>query len=159
MRLNETRETTKNPTRTPGIKEEKKRMSIDIIFSGFIGSVIGVVVTIGLYWHSRYISTKRSLVDRLSILLHDVHWNCSDPDVHKTWDTSLKDIWVLYNAFMDFAPPIKRGRVRNVWENYKGGGHDTAKKLANDGIIVDSKASPKDKNEFLHKISSFIKVL
>ena len=134
-------------------------MSADIIFSGLIGSILGVAVTIGLYWHSRYISTKRVLIDMLSILLHDVHWNCSEPDVFKTWDASLKEIWVLYNAFMDFAPPIKRGRVRRVWENYKGEDHDTVEKFANEGRIVDSKASPKNKDEFLHKIGSFIKAL
>jgi hypothetical protein len=129
-------------------------MNIYIIFSGLIGSVIGVIGSIGLYWHSRYISTRRALVDRLSILLHDVYWNCSGPDVRKTWDANLKETWVLYNAFMDFAPPIKRGRVRKSWEKYKGEDHDNVKKLAKQGIIVDSMAPPKSKDEFLQRIDA-----
>lgn len=91
-------------------------MSIYIIFSGLIGSVIGVIVTIGLYWYNRYISTRRALVDRLTILLHDVHWNCDKSDIFKTWDASLKDIWVLYNAFMDFATYQKRQNTQSMGE-------------------------------------------
>ncbi|MFH0771291.1 MAG: hypothetical protein V1933_01570 [Candidatus Omnitrophota bacterium] len=136
-----------------------KKHRLDMIFSGFIGSVIGVIATIGLYWHSRYISTKRAIVDRLSILQHDVYWNYSESDVFKTWDASLKEIWVLYNAFMDFAPPIKKGKACRAWKNYKGEDQKTIKELANEGWIVDNKKPPKNKNEFLYKIYSFIKAL
>ena len=132
-------------------------MSADVIFSGLIGGVLGAVVIIGLYWHSRYSSTKRALVDRLTILLHDVWWNCSESDVFKTWDASLKEILVLHNAFMDFAPPIKKGRVRKAWEQYKGINQEIMKEL--EGQVFDSKMHPKGKQEFLHKIDSFIKAL
>jgi len=127
--------------------------------TGLILSCIGVIVTICLYWHSRYISTKRPLVNRLSTLLYDVHYNCSEPDVYKTWDESLKEIWVLYNAYRDFASPFKRGRLRKAWENYKGENPDRLKNLANDGIIVDIKTPPKNKDDFLHKIKLFTKIL
>jgi hypothetical protein len=75
------------------------------------------------------------------------------------WNETLKEIWALYNAFMDFAPPIKRGRVRKAWKNYKGEDRNVAEKLADQGIIVDSKLPPKNKEEFLHKIASFIKAV
>jgi hypothetical protein len=60
---------------------------------------------------------------------------------------------------MVFAPPTKRGRVRKAWEKYKGENHDMVKKLSNEGIIVDSKAPPKNKMEFLQNIASFIDAL
>ncbi len=127
--------------------------------TGLILFFISVIVTIVLYWHRRYISTKRALVNRLSTLQHDVHHDCSEPDVYKTWDESLKEIWVLYNVYSDFASPFKRGRLRKAWENYKGEDPDRLKKLANDGTIVDIKTPPKNKNDFLHKIKSLREIL
>jgi len=129
------------------------------LFSGIIGALIGVAITVILYWHSRYISTKRALIDRLSILKHDVFWNCYDQDIFRTWDVSLKEIWLLYNAVFDFVPFWKRTSMQNAWGNYKGEDCDTVKKLSNQGIIVDSKMAPKNKDEFLHRINSFLQAL
>jgi hypothetical protein len=139
-------------------------LNIDIkqLFSGFIGVVFGVATTVFLYWFNRYTIARHDLINYLSLLLHDVHWDCnpSPSDVFKTWDASLKEVWLLYNAFIPIAPPIlRRGRVRKAWRDYKGEDHDTMKKLANEGIIVDNKTAPKNKDEFLHKIDSFLKAL
>ena len=87
-------------------------MDYSNLFSGLIGALIGIVVTVMLYWHSRYTSTKRALSDRLTILRHDVWWNRTDSEVFKMWDASLKEIWLLYNALFDFAPFWKRRRIR-----------------------------------------------
>ena len=137
-------------------------MNVEIgqLLSGFIGVAFGVATTIFLYWFNRYTTARHALIDRLLLLKHDVHWDCNPSDVFKTWDASLKEVWLLYNAFIPIAPPIlRRGRVRKAWRDYKGEDHDTMKKLANEGIIVDSKAAPKNKEEFLHKIDSFLKAL
>jgi len=137
-------------------------MNIDIgqLLSGFVGVVFGIAATIFLYWFNRYTTARHALIDRLLFLRHDVHWTCAPADVFKTWNASLKEIWLLYNAFIPIALPIlRRGRVRQAWRDYKGEDHDTMKKLANEGIIVDNKAAPKNKVEFLHKIDSFLKAL
>lgn len=132
-------------------------MDYSNLFSGLIGTFIGIIVTVMVYWHSRYTSAKRALCDRLTILRHDVWWNCTDSEVFKTWDASLKGIWLLYNALFDFAPFWKRRRIRNAWEKYKGVNHEVMEKLQ--GQVFDSKMSPKSKQEFLHSISSFIDAL
>jgi hypothetical protein len=131
-------------------------MDYSNLFSGLVGALFGIVVTLVLYWHSRYTSAKRALSDRLTILRHDVWWNCTDSEVFKTWDASLKEIWLLYNALFDFAL-WKRRRIRNAWERYKGVNREVMEKLQ--GEVFDSKMAPKNKQEFLHIISSFIDAL
>lgn len=134
-------------------------MSIEIICSGLVGSIIGVIITITLYWHSRYIVTRRALVDRLIILRHDVFWDCSDGDVFKQWNSTLKEIWLLYNAFMDFVPPLQRKRICKAWKEYKGEDTDTINELYSQEIIVDNKKPPKSKKDFLRHVNFFIKTL
>jgi len=127
------------------------------LLSGIIGAIIGVAATIVLYWHSRYISTKRALVDRLITLRYDVWYNCTDADIFKQWDTTLKEIWLLYNALFDFAPFWKRKSIAKAWDTYKGIDHKIMEKLRDQ--VFDSKLPPKNKQEFLHKITSLIEVL
>jgi hypothetical protein len=135
-------------------------MDIRQLFSGLIGVAFGVAATVFLYWFNRYTIARHELINCLSLLLHDVHWNCDSSDVFETWDASLKKVWLLYNAFISVSPPIlRRGRVRKAWRDYKGEDHDRMKKLAKEGRIVDDKAAPKDKEEFLRKINSFLRAL
>ncbi len=132
-------------------------MDYSDLFSGLIGTIIGIVATFILYWHSRYTCAKRALADRLAILQHDVWWNCTDSEVFKMWDTTLKEIWGLYNALFSFAPFWKRRRIRIAWEKYKGVNREVMEKLHR--VVFDSKMSPKNKQEFLHSISSFLDAL
>ena len=126
------------------------------LLSGIIGALIGVTATIVLYWHSRYISAKRALADKLIILRHDVWWNCNDSEIFKTWDASLKEIWLLYNAVFDFAPFWKKKHIQNGWEKYKGEDHKIMEKSLGDVQVFDTKRSPKNKQEFLQNITSMI---
>jgi len=126
------------------------------LLSGLIGSLIGVLVTLIIYWDSRRTSTKRSLEDRLLILRHDVWFTCTAADVFKTWDASLHELWILFNAYYDFAPFWRRGRVRQAWDKYKGTNNYVLKHLPN---VPDSKMSPKSKDEFIQNITSFLNAL
>jgi len=82
-------------------------MEITNLFSGLIGALAGVITAIGLHWYSRYSSAKRNFADRLIFLKYDVWYNCDDRGVLKAWDESLKEIWILYNAF-SMSPPQEK---------------------------------------------------
>jgi len=132
-------------------------LSYSNLLSGFFGAIIGGFVTIFLYWHNRYTSAKRALINRLTILRHDVWWNCKDSDIFKKWDESLEEIWVLYNSLMDVFPLWRRRKLQRAWEEYKGINKEVMKKL--EGEVFDSKMAPKSKNDFLQKISNILSLL
>src|SRR4030042_1103475 len=119
------------------------------IFSGIVGALFGSGITVFLYWHSRYSSAKNILYNRISILRYEVHWNCKDSDVFKFWNPSLLELMPMYNDIVRVSCPIQRRRIRNAWQEYKG------EKNNNNEII----SCPKNKEEFIHKIDSFLKVL
>ena len=129
---------------------------ISQLLSGLIGSLLGVAATLVLYLASRRSSTKRALADRLIILRYDVWWDCTDADVFKIWDASLKELWILFNAYYEFAPLWRRRRVRKAWEKYKGVNHYILDHLPN---VPDTKMFPKSKEEFIQNITFFLKAL
>lgn len=134
-------------------------MSYSNLLSGFFGAIIGGFVTIFLYWHNRYTSAKRTLINRLTILRHDVWWDCTDSasDIFKKWDESLEEIWILYNSLMDVFPLWRRRSLQRAWEEYKGINKEVMEKL--EGEVFDSKMAPKSKNDFLQKISNMLRLL
>ena len=127
-------------------------------FSGLVGALLGILCTLLLYWHGRYSSTRRVLADRLIILRHDVWWNCKDnvDDVFKTWDASLKELWILFNAHYEFALFWKRRSVCKAWEKYKGSDLEIQKNLPD---VADTKMNPKSKPEFIQNINTFLEAL
>jgi len=127
------------------------------LLSGLIGTIFGVVFSGCLYWHNRYTSAKRRLADRLMFLRYDVWYTCDDRGVFKAWDDTLKEIWTFYNAFYDVAPCRKRKKVKKAWEAYKGADRKIMESLKD--RVFDSKLPPKNKEEFLHKITSFIEAV
>jgi len=131
-------------------------INISQLYSGLIGSLIGVTITLILYLDSRRTSTKRALADRLLILRYDVWFDCSETDVFKTWDASLKELWVLFNAYYDYVPFWKRCRVRKAWEKYKGVNHYI---LTNLPSVPETKMFPKSKDEFIQNITAFLQSL
>jgi hypothetical protein len=132
---------------------------MDKFIIGFGGVLVGAIVTIALYWHSRYSSAKQALYNRLSLILYDVQWNCesSQNAIFKMWDPSLKELLPLYNDVMLFAPPFKRDKIRKAWQEYKGENQAIMKGLANE--ITDSKMFPKSKQEFKLKIDTLLQAL
>lgn len=131
-------------------------INIHQLFSGLIGSLIGVAVTCIIYLDSRRTSAKRALKDRLFILRYDVWFTCTEADVYKTWDTSLKELWILFNAYYDYVPFWRRYRVRKAWEKYKGVNHFILDNLPN---VPETKMFPKSKEEFIQNITSFLNVI
>ncbi len=131
-------------------------ITISQLLSGLIGSLIGVLVTLIIYWDSRRTATKRAIKDRLLILSDHVWFTCTDSDVFKTWDASLNELWILFNAYYDYAPFWRRRRIRKAWEKYKGVNNYVLKHLPN---VPDSKMFPKSKDEFIQNITSFLKSL
>ncbi|MBI3379074.1 MAG: hypothetical protein HY035_11855 [Nitrospirae bacterium] len=131
-------------------------MTYSNFFSGLVGTLFGVIATLAIYLHSRYTASRRALADRLIILRYDVWWNCTDTDVFKTWDASLKDIWILYNAYYDVAPLWRRRSIKKAWDKYKGVNHYILDHLPN---VPDVKMFPKSKEEFIQNITSFLKAL
>jgi hypothetical protein len=132
-------------------------MEITNLFSGLIGALAGVISTLCLYWYNRYSSAKRNFSDKLIFLKHDVWYNCDDTKVFEVWNESLKDIWILYNAFVDVAPPRKRKKVTKAWGVYKGIDHKIMETFK--GQVFDSKLPPKNREEFLHKITILLETL
>jgi hypothetical protein len=131
-------------------------ITISQLLSGLIGSLLGVTVTLVIYLESRRASTKRAIEDRLLILRHDVWFTCADADVFKAWDASLKELWILFNAYYDYAPFWRRPRVRRAWEKYKGVNHYILDNLPN---VPETKMFPKSKEEFIQNITSFLHAL
>ncbi len=131
-------------------------MTYSNFFSGVVGALFGVLATLCMYLHSRYSATRRALSDRLIILRYDIWWNCTDADVFKAWDASLKELWVLFNAYYDFTPFWRRRRVREAWEKYKGVNHYIMDNLPE---VPDTKMFPKSKEDFIQNITFFLKAL
>lgn len=124
------------------------------LFSGIGGVFIGSFITVIIYWHSNYKSTKRKFIDKLTILKDDVWWNCqvNTTQYSKMWNNSLKDILLLYNSVYDWSLPCKRTRLQKAWKEYKG-----EIKGAKDETLT--KSQPKDKDDFIHRIDNLINSL
>jgi|LQYC01.1.fsa_nt_gi hypothetical protein len=127
-------------------------------FSGLFGAVLGILCTFLLYWHDRYSNTRRALADKLIILRYDVWWECEDKvnKVLEAWNASLKELWLLFNAYYEFAPPWKRRCVGKAWEKYKGIDLEIQKNLPE---VPDTKMNPKSKTEFIQRINTFLEAL
>jgi hypothetical protein len=124
---------------------------------GFIGVLVGAIVTIGVYWHSRYSSAKQSFYNRLSVLFQDVYYECAQGDIYKIWNPTIKEFLPLYNDVMRFALPWQRRGIREAWQKYKGENQDVMVGLAHE--LPDSKMFPMDKQEFKQRITSLLTAL
>ena len=118
-----------------------------------IGAIIGSVTTIFVFWYSQYRTSRRKLLDRLMLLKHDLQGETyplnndmtdSEPE---TWNKSFKNIWTLYNSFMDWAPFHRKCRMHKAWNQYK---NDTI-----DGYQT-FLTEPESKEDFVHKIDNLI---
>jgi hypothetical protein len=139
------------------LEAKENSMNSCIIFSGILGALIGSLVTIILYLHSRHNSTKRALFDRLEFIRYDVYHGKSTAT--DAWENTLIDIWQLYNAFYDFAWPWQRCSVKKAWCEYKVINKDAEEKAQAQGITYISKTAPFDTDNLFYRIDTFLKVL
>src|SRR5262245_31364519 len=125
---------------------------MDNLLSGFIGAVLGVVASSILYWYDRYVAAKLTLSDRLYILFQNVYWGDPNLDVYKTWDASIRELWNPYNTALYFTLRFKREDLRKAWQNYKGEKTEVMEELEREGMIVDNKNAPRNREEFVGRI-------
>lgn len=93
------------------------------LFSGILGSIVGAVVTILLYFiHQR----KKAIADLRGLLIelrdrgYNDGRNGDEVDIKELWCSMYLDIYKAFLTFQDYTFPDCRTRQREAWEHYKG---------------------------------------
>lgn len=120
-----------------------------------MGVIIGAYLSFAINRRNQYKTFVRKLLDRLMLLRHDLqggtnfilsHIHGTTPE---TWDESFKDIWILYNSVVDWAPFYRKYKIRKAWNQYKGN-------ITSEDLLF--MAEPQNKEEFIHRILTIRKI-
>jgi hypothetical protein len=90
------------------------------------GVIIGACLSFAINRRNQYTVSRRKLLDRLLLLKHDLQGgtNFIFSHIHgttpETWNESFKDILILYNNVVDWAPFYRKCKLRKAWNQYKG---------------------------------------
>ena len=135
---------------------------------GFFSAILGVIASFALYYYAQYKSTKRQLKDYLLFLSHDV-WNKCDEGEHRVlFNSTLKELWALYNAAYEYTPYWKRKELEKAWWAYRGFSSDIIKDLQDNNredkpsLIASAQLSQHfsgSRQDMIDKIEKIIKVI
>ncbi|MFA5234051.1 MAG: hypothetical protein WC390_06580 [Sulfurimonas sp.] len=132
-------------------------ITLDNIFSGFIGSVFGTLFAVLIAWWNAWRHAKHSLMGRLiDLKSFDIATVVSDiRDLPKDeWRTrysvTYRDILKDKIIYEELLPFFCRTKIQKAWEEYQG----TPEKVKN--WFPDSKTNPVSKEDFGKRINSLL---
>ncbi len=90
--------------------------------SGFIGALLGVAGSFGIFFLSNWRSAKENLRDKLLELkpVTMIHTGAS-PNRCAQYETSFFAVWKLVFAYRQTLPYCCRRDIDKAWDEYKGG--------------------------------------
>ncbi len=94
---------------------------MDNLFSGLVGSLLGVAISFFIYWHSQKVKFKRELIDKIDFLdytmRYDFDGSCS---VYKFIMENYLSLQSSTFVLTQYTFLSSRSELREAWYSFKG---------------------------------------